>query len=566
MDEPIEPPQPAVRTLDAAGNPVIAPLERSRARRSGLFIGVVAGLVALAGIGGVIAWRVLVGSPFGAAEAVPADADMVMTMDFLQVRDTSRVERFIQAFAAPMADHDIIDEVPDFEAALREFDDEAENELGFRFAEDVFSWIGRSGAIAMWFPEEMFAVDVYAAEVIPSFLATLQVRDEDAARSFLERMVAMAQEEGTVVESITVGGSPGYLIEDVDAPVYVTLQNGRFLLADSLDTLRRGVNTAAGDSIAQTAEFQELSATLGGDPLMTMYISPSLGAQVAALYDEVGLDMPFVDSLAATGIMSTVNLDDDGVVVRAANRPFEGFTVGAGTWGAALPADTFGYIDVTLPEAYLADLADLYLELLFDAGMTPSDVEQMTAPVDDAIGMSLLDDLLPQLGNELMFAVAPATDGAMAVELGEDIGVLFGLGVADGAIVRTAVDNALALLDGSGVNSVERNGLTLIEQDGLDLLALTVTDEAFAASSSPELLGQFVAGTGGLGTSERYRRVDDLIVGEGLAMYVDIAGLVAEYATDDEVRDVLAPLVAAGASYAVEGDFQISEFRLVVDY
>lgn len=555
--------QAAVRPLDSEGRPITARQLRPASPQSRVIAGgALAAVVLLAAIG-LLVWRALLGTPFGAAESVPADADMVFTMDFLQVRDTSRVERFIQAFATPMAEHGIIDEIPDFEAALREFDDEAEAELGFRFAEDVFSWIGRSGAIAIWFPDEMFALDAYAAEVLPGFLVSVEVRDEEAARSFLDRMIAQAEAEGMKVGPIRVGGSPGYVIDGDDVPALVTLHNGRFLLSDSVDTLRRGVETEPGDSIAQSDDFQQLSSALAGDPLMTAFVSSSFGTQVASLYDEMGLGMSLIDELAQTSAMSALTLDDDGVYVRAVNRPLPSFPIGGGSWAAGLPADTYGFVDVALPDQYLQELSTMYVEILEDAGFTRRDLDEMTAPADEIIGMSLLDDLLPQLGRELLFAVTPTVDGAFAAELGVDVGLLLGIGVADSDLVSRALDNSLRA---TGINVVERNGVRVMQEDGADLAAVVVTDNAFGVSSSADLLETFVAGNGRLGTTEQYQRLDDLLAGEGLAMYVNVASIVEDFVTDNDVRDVLAPLVSAGASYAIEGELQISEFRLVVDY
>ncbi len=554
-----------VRPLDDEGQPIEPIRPRRRDRRGMLVAGGVVGLVVVLAVGAVIAWNTLVGSPYGAAEAIPADADFVVTMDFLQIRDTERVERFIQAFAEPMAAHGIIDEVPDFEAALQEFDDEAEAELGFRFAEDVFSWVGRSGAFAVWFPEDLFAIDPMTTSQVPEYLATIEVRDEAKAQAFLDRMVAEALDDGVELQPITVAGNPGYAIQDPQAPAFLMLYDGRFLLGDSVATLRRAVETAPADSVAQTDEFQELTAATGGDALMTMYTSSHLIEQVTSVYEDLGLDTSAVAG-TANSAMAAVSLDDDGILVRSASGGAEQFAVAQGRWAEGLPADAYGFVDVVLPEAYFENLSDFYLDVMAGTGLTAHDIEEFTAPVDEVIGMSLLDDLLPQFGGELVFAAAPADDGALAVDAGIDVGLLFGIGVQDAQIVEQALDNAILLLAEQGLSVIDRDGVRVLTADGLDVGAVTVTDEAFVVSSSPDMLDVFARGNGRLGASERYQRIDELLAGEGLALYVDIAAIVDHYATDPEVRDVLAPLVGIGASYTVEGEYQVTEFRLVVDY
>ncbi len=561
-----DPAERAVRPLDDAGNPILETVTETGSRRGRLIAGAVVALVAVLALGGVLAWRNLVGSPHGAAEAVPADADMVFTFDFLQMRDTERFDRLVRAFATPMAEHGLIDEAPDFEGMLREFDDEAEQELGFRFAEDVFSWMGRSGSLAMWFPRAMFDFDAVDSDALPSVLATLQVRDEAAAAAFLDRLLVKAAEDGDEFEQIQVGGKPAYYFPDETDEFYITLRDGRFLLADSLTLLRRAVETDASESVAELTDFQALSSTLGGEPLMTAYVSPSLGEELAASYERLGIDFPYAEELARTSAMMTVELDDAGFLVRTANAVPDNYPIGPGAWGPTLPEGTYGFVDVALPAGYFAEMASFYEDTVASAGLTEADIAALIEPVDQVIGMSLLDDLVPALGGEILLAVAPARDGVIPLEAGIDLGVLLGIGVDDSALVAQALDNALRELENQGITVRDRNGTRVIAVDGVDYGALAVTNDAFAASSSPELLETFVAESGSLGATPTYQRVDSSVAGDGLAVYVDITRILGDFVDDATISDVLSPLAAAGGSYTVENGFQLSEFRLLIDY
>lgn len=556
--------EPAVRPLDPEGRPVAPSPVVAETSRSKLMAGLLVGLLVVAGIGGAIAWRVLTGSPFAAAEAVPADADLVITMDFLQLTDLDPVDRLIQAFAEPMARHGIIDETPDLDAALREFDDMAEEEIGFRFAEDVLSWIGRSGSIAVWMPESAFALDPYAGDVIPTVLATLEVRDEAKAQAFLDRVLEQARTEGAEVESALIAGIAAHAVADGDEPFFVALHDGRLLIGDSTETLRRAIELDPGNSVAQTDDFQQLAAVIGGDALMTYYMSPSLGRKLVRAYEEQDMEIPFVEQLSTSGVMASTTLDESGLVVRSASPIWEGITASAGSWSARLPADVYGFVDVTFPERYFEELVDGYLDAMGSAGLTEADIESFTSPLDEMLGMSLTDELLPQFGGEIMLAVGPADDGALAESL--PLGVLFGLGVDDAGVVERALSNGLELAAEQGVRVYERDGVDVIEADGAVIAATTVTQDGIFASSSPDQLVGFLRDSGGLGAAERYQRVDGATEGDGLAFYLDIAGIVGDFVTDEEVGDVLAPLVAAGAGYRIEGDYQVAEFRLVIDY
>jgi hypothetical protein len=180
--------------------------------------------------------------------------------------------------------------------------------------------------------------------------------------------------------------------------------------------------------------------------------------------------------------------------------------------------------------------------------------------------MSLTEELLPQFGSEMMLTFGPANDGVLAEELDVPLGVLFGIGVDDAEVVDRALSNGLEAAAEEGIEVVERNGVSVIAADGAVVAAATVAQDGLFASSSPDLLATFLEGSDGLGSAERYQRVDAATEGDGLAMYIDISGLVDDFATADDVRDVMAPLVAAGAGYSVEGEFQLAEFRLVIDY
>lgn len=555
-------PETRVRPLDEQGRPIITPLEPPR--RGGMVVGgVVAAIVVLA-IAAVVVWRALVGSPFAAAESVPADADFVVTMDFLQVRDVDRVDRLVRAFAEPMQRHGVIDDVPDLEAAFQEFDDLVEQEIGFRFAEDVLSWIGRSGSLAVWVPESAFSLDTFVPASPPAILVTIDVRDQDAAVAFVDRIIGEVEARDTVVERIQVAGHVGYYI-DAAEPLVVALVDGRLILGNSTATVRRAIELDPSASVAQRDDFQQLASAIGGDPVMTFFVSAGLGEKASAASTALGLEMPFSEQLGAAA-MAAVTLDDDGIAIRSAGRALDGVSAEPGRWAAGLPAGTYGFVDVVLPERYLGEMTDLYVDSLAEAGLTRQDIAGLTAPVDDVIGMSLLDDLLPQFGGEVLFAAVPAADGMLAEQFGADVGMLFAIGIADASIVTQAVDRALSLATEQGVAVRTAGEMRFIEAEGSTLGAVAVTGDALFATSSPDSLESLLEGGDDLASSERYRRVDDLIPGDGLAAYIDIAGLVEDFATDEVARDVLAPLVAMGASATVDGELQIVEVRFLVDY
>ena len=277
MEQPSSSTSPtAVRPLDAEGVPIERP-PQIRGRRSGVVTAVVIGILAVVAVGAAIAWRTLTGTVYGAAETIPNDADIVLTIDFMQLRDVDRVDRFISAFADPMQQHGIIDEVTDLETAMREFDDVAQEEIGFRFAEDVLSWIGRSASLAIWVPDGLFDITSPESFEVPKVMLVLQVRDQEGAQEFLDRLVLDLEQDGAIIDQFDIAGTAAYTF-DGDDPVVVALAEDRFVIGESTATVREALELEAADSIAQTDEFQLLAGAIGDDPIATVYASPVQGS------------------------------------------------------------------------------------------------------------------------------------------------------------------------------------------------------------------------------------------------------------------------------------------------
>ncbi len=551
---------PAVTTLNADGTPAV-PAARSSGPRAG-FIGGVIALIVLAAVGSVLAWRLVMGSPYSAAEAVPSDADIVLTIDFAQLRDLERVDRFIQAFAAPMARHGIIDDVPDLENAMREIDDVAEEELGFRFAEESLAWIGRSAAVAIWVPDDL--LDPAAAvelDAPPPLLVTVDIRDGDAASAFLDRMLAEAVSAGGNVVDLAIDGTAAHevVFDDGALTLVAAIDGDRFVVADTVATMRRSLSVEDGNSVAQVDDFQELAGALGDGPLMTWYLSDGLGERMATTYRNLGVAAVEADA-AFRAAMAGVVLDDHGVLLRSATFVDQDATAaGPGDWSRDLPGETYAFLSLLVPERFLSDAADALLETVAGAEPGAGAQTELIASVDDLLGVSLLDELLPQFGRELLLAVMPTTESQ------EVPGVLLGIGLADPTPVETALRHLTGSLQGEIEIRVE-DGTTIFELDPSFSLAASVTEDALFVSLGSTALNRFEAGADGVTESESYRRTDTQTIGDGLVLYAHVGGLVADFADDPVVADILRPLEAVGVGAEVQGDIEISEMRVLVDY
>lgn len=560
-----------VRPLDEFGNYVESTPAPDRPSWLGPVVAVAAAVVTVAAIGGFAAWRALAGSPYGAAEVVAADADILITMDFMQFKDVDRVERLVLAFAEPMAQHDLIDEAPDFEAVLRELDDEVEAENGYRPFEDAMSWIGKSGAVALWLPDDLLPADPNDPFTDSEFLVALEVRDQAKAEEFVDEIVDAAREEGVDVAPAQVGSVSGYEWSDDSGTFVLVIADNRLLLANSAGAVSRAIDLEPNRSVVQTEDFRQLANAVGDDALLTFYAGPGFAESVLQQNGALGITTAEFADVESTSMMMTTSLDDDGVAFRMATpivedpeSPISTADLTVGPWVSQLPADTYGYFDMQLPESYFAELAEVFGESLTAQGVTEADLAEVTNPVDDLIGMSLIDDLLPTLGGEMLFAVVPADDSQPALG---DVGLLAGIGLLDAGPMNQVLDRVReSAMETEGVEVTERGDITVFTEYGDTIMAVALTDDAALASTSPDLLGGLLAGDGGITTTERYHAVDALVPGNGLVGYVDIESIVGDFVDDDVMRDVLAPLVAAGAGGTRQGDVGIVEFRLLIDY
>lgn len=178
-----------------------------KASKRGWVIGVViVGLVVLVAVGAVAAYRNLVGEPFAAAGAVPPDADVVISFDLLQVRDTDRINRLASAFAEPLADAGEIESAD--VNLLEQIDEELSAEFGLTLTDDVIPWIGRSVSLAVWVPADLDGVD-------PDVLLAMAVRDGSGAEAFIEKVVDQATIDfGGSVERSQVRGGDRWIVTE----------------------------------------------------------------------------------------------------------------------------------------------------------------------------------------------------------------------------------------------------------------------------------------------------------------------------------------------------------------
>ena len=158
--------------------------------------------------------------------------------------------------------------------------------------------------------------------------------------------------------------------------------------------------------------------------------------------------------------------------------------------------------------------------------------DQGLAEVEDTLGISVPDDLVKALGNQLSVAFAGIGDGEAPESL--EVGV-----VTDG-------DRAVLgrLVDGGAQAGF---GVDLVTKEAGDRTVL---------SPSQAYADRLAAGRGGLGGSAAFKAAVPDLDGARVVLFADLAGLVEEFGDDvaAEYTQPLAPLSAFGATVSGSGD------------
>lgn len=516
---------------------------------------VILGLVVLLAVGSAIAYRILVGEPFAAARAIPPDADFVVSFDLLQVRDTDRLDRLVNALAEPLVEAGEI-ESADFNI-LERIDEQLTEEVGITLAEDVVPWIGRSISIAAWVPAD-YEDDAEA-------LLSMAVRDATGAAAFIEKILDRAAEELDVgIERSILRNGDSWTVTDAgETALVIWLEDDVLLMGPTSQTIDRALDAREGKSLLDESAFSEVVAELPSDRLLTLYLAPDLFESLADLTTTLtGEATPdSVPTLEAIGVGFT--LRDDGIqfdvaqVLESATAAVE-FDVPTDAV-SLLPAETIGYFAFTLPEGVVDETA---LDSLRSAD--PFAYESLMEEAEKLLGVDLFDELLPAFAGDFLLAVIETRTGMIAEQSGVPLGVLGVGGVVDRAPVGRALDSVEERMAEAGFPATGEDP-TIVMVDGREFAAYTLADDALVIGSPAHLVTGYTAGDGGLTDSSLYKELDEAMIGDGLLFFVDLERALAlgrEFG--ESVPEY--PVRGIGAAGTADGPVSLGSMLILIDY
>jgi hypothetical protein len=557
---------------EGAAADVFEPPPPPEKRRRGLIIGgAVVGVLAAGALGAAVAWTTLVGSAFASAEAVPADADFVVTFDLLQVRDSEPVDRLIKAFTRPAARQGMIE---DGEVdVLSEIDEAMEREIGLTVSDDVIPWIGRSVSLALWIDGNPASPDFDEDDFGGVWVSG--VRDQGAAAEFVRDLAkVVARETGGSIESSSVGGGDLTIVRTGDPTVeglFAYLDSDLMILGIREGDVQRALAARDGGSILEHDGYQEVIAALPDNRLVAGYmdvgwVEDMYRAEAEAFGPQAGMVTDMIEAYDGFGMALTLHdagvaFDGVALVDPAAEPPIDSLDAADLVFPSRLPDQTLVMAAAPLPEDAIAEALDSIRNI--DPGIYDDAMSQVT----EIVGFDLVGDVLPHLGREVVLAMVTTPDGLLARQTNFNIGGVFGIGVTDADVVSDAVARLedVALDNGLVVRSL--GAASVVEAEGQEAFAYGLSEEDLVFGTGPTVVEVLLEGSGSsLDDNPRYAQLDGLLPGTGLPVFVDLQGLFDAFEWNGPERSIADPLQAIGFGGEVSDRVVGYTMFVLIDY
>ncbi|MGH8909791.1 MAG: DUF3352 domain-containing protein, partial [Egibacteraceae bacterium] len=402
-------------------------------------------------------------------------------------------------------------------------------------SDDVLRAVGTQIAVAGWYRGE---------QADPDLAMLIAVRDEAAARSVLDQLRRVTEDEGlswrdTEYGEITVSTSTGGFTE----PAYAIV-DGAIVIATRAQVVEDVIDTSQGrgDALASAQRFTRTTEALPNDVLGLAYVSAAPLADLVAQSPDLGLlpqgfDLGALE--AVTGAGFSVRAAPNGIGVdltigmdpaRLTEQERSMLAVGQAPSEilALTPSDAYGVLAVSVGPQVGAALEEL-------GTLSGFGLEDLDGPFD--LGLA---DAVRQLRGDIGFEVGPGSafpDGALLI------------GTQDEAAMQRLLDGAAQILSGD----IGGTGLQSEVYAGASITSFRIPDPTLAGvapayaiadgvaiiASSPAEVRQILDAGGGQGSlvaSEPYRQAVSQADADGQAvLYLDVGGIV------DAVEGALPP-------------------------
>ncbi len=537
--------QPAAGDGGTVGPPAAGQQESGSGggRRKGLVVGaIVAVVVVLIAGGSFAAYTILSGGGPQPAEAIPSSAIAYTRIDLDPSADQKinalRLLRNVPDFEEETGITSDTDDLRKrlFEEALKD----SEGCQDIDYDDDIAPWIGERAGVAALPGDEGEDPEGYVA---------LQVTDEDAARTGIEKLLECGAAEETGEENAGLAFVGDYAV-----------------IADE-DKVDDYAADAEESPLSDDDDFNADIDALDGEGLMSFWVDLDAFVELAEQESpEVGdaLEAAGIDELGS--VSAAVRAQSDAIeLVMAANGDL--MTFGGGSTEPATDVQTLP--DTTMMAFGFTGGGDSVDKLWEDlqgledsgaAGLPPGTLEQMAAQIEAESGFAVPDDLSVLLGEQFTLAV----DGE-GFDFVDDEGMPDFGNINVGARMVTDVDAVTSLVDKVQTLLAQQGAPFQIAQEEVDDGLVIAANEDYAEALASE---------GQLGESDVFQSAvaggDDstAVFFLDLDRVAEVAQRLAEDAgqgLSEDDMDTLDAFRAVGASTVPDGDYSVTTFRVVFD-
>ena len=458
--------------------------------------------------------------------------------------------------------------------------DDAEDETGIHFLDDVTSWIGTDVSLAL----------LDAGPDRLEWVLLAQVNDRESAADFIYDLADFL--EGELNTEFVADRRRGVDLWVTDEDLAVALTGEYMLMADSEDTIDEmldNLESPPSRPLGDSRAFLEARESLPAERVMFMFVQAA--DVLETLMDAVGLYEEEEEEVLRQAqrntpeyVAASASFVDNGIRFElVGDTPSRAFTLdGVNRLNSpeALPMDTLVLFSAVGVDQAWEELRDSIENLDPDS---QNDFEGFLEDVEDELGVDLERDVIDALTGEVAVALLPSDLGGF-LGGGPASGVVEGLllaGVRDARSIMNALDTFADALEDEGFD-IDRDSLgeyEVVTTRADDILGgdyepgYVVTEEWAVVGSNIGGLEAFyeaVSGEAGtLGSKAEFRELAEAAP-EPLhyLLYTDIAGVLemVEDALDDdtakEYRREVKPLVDQLSAFMLAVSVTDAEIRL----
>ena len=289
-------------------------------------------------------------------------------------------------------------ENPKFQEKLDELYADIEEETGINVEKDLFPWLG---------PEISMAIPSFkGVDETPGILAFIGTTDKAASESFMRKIIASEESQGTEYEE---GKTRGYLTF-VGETAYIALTDDFVVIASDSELFESTLDRMDSGQDRQPSRFDKPGFQDARDAAQ----SPRFGIMyldVAGIIDQVegGLDEEIAETLKVFGdnlpdfvVASSAFIDKGISVSMSFDIPDQPFVIGSpnslGSAGLA-PEDTVGLLSFV----GILDAWEKIKEEIEDSGYY--EVDEVLQEIESEIGLDVEQDIIGWMTGELAFGM-----------------------------------------------------------------------------------------------------------------------------------------------------------------